>query len=79
MPVKSTKMDICAQICVHYLAHDKVDDVSFSGGQPVFPEIVVAPGKPLRRMRRIIIFQEFSSMAQLLQNVRISVLHSFHV
>jgi hypothetical protein len=72
MPVKSTKMDICAQLCAHYLTHNKVDDISFVDGRPVFPEILVAPGQPLQKTRRIIIFQEFSSMAQLLQNVCIS-------
>jgi hypothetical protein len=69
MPVKSTKMDVCAQLCAHYLTHDGVNDVSFVDGQPVFPEVVVNAGQPLQKTRRIIIFQEFSSMAQLLQNV----------
>jgi TATA-binding protein-associated factor len=72
VPVKSTKMDVCAKLCVHYLTHDKVDDVSFADGQPVMPDIIVTPEQPLQKTRRIIIFQEFSSMAQLLQNVRIS-------
>ena len=66
-------MDVCAKVCVHYLTHDKVDDVSFVDGQLVFPKITVTPGQPLQKMRQIIIFQEFSSMAQLLQNVRISM------
>lgn len=30
--VKSTKMDICAQLCAHYLTHDQVEDVSFVDG-----------------------------------------------
>jgi hypothetical protein len=77
MPVRSTKMDVCARLCAHYLTHDQVDNVSFVDGKPVFPEIVVTPGHPLQKTRRIIIFQEFSSMALLLQNVRISSLISF--
>lgn len=64
-------MDVCAQLCAHYLTHDTVEDVSFVDGQPVFPECAVDVGQPLQKTRRIIIFQEFSSMAQLLQNVRI--------
>jgi hypothetical protein len=35
-PVKSMKMDVCAKLCAHYLTHDKVEDVSFVDGQPVF-------------------------------------------
>ena len=67
-------MDICTKICAHYLTHNKVDDVSFEDGQLVLPDIVVTPEEPLQKTRRIIIFQEFSSMAQLLQNVHISKL-----
>ena len=62
-------MDVCAQLCVHYLTHDEVDDVSFVDGKPVFPEIAVTQGQPLQKARHIIIYQEFSSMALLLQNV----------
>ncbi|RDB19056.1 Transcription regulatory protein SNF2 [Hypsizygus marmoreus] len=68
-PVKSTKMDVCAQICSHYLTHDDVEDVAFVEGKPVFPEIVAIPGKEVLKTRRIIIYSEFSSMAPLLQNV----------
>lgn len=77
MPVRSTKMDVCARLCAHYLTHDQVDNVSFVDGKPVFPKIAITPGHLLQKTRRIIIFQEFSSMALLLQNVRISSLISF--
>lgn len=77
IPIKSTKMDVCAQICSHYLAHDQVEDVSFLDGKPVFPEIAVAPGHPPQRNRHIIIFQEFASMALLLQKVSSSSICSF--
>lgn len=65
-------MDVCARLCAHYLTHDEVDDVSFVDGNPVFPDTGVAPGHSPQKTRRIIIYQEFSSMALLLQNVSIS-------
>ncbi|KAF9441652.1 hypothetical protein P691DRAFT_683240 [Macrolepiota fuliginosa MF-IS2] len=67
-PVKSTKMDVCARVCKHYLTHDDMEDVTFVDGVPVFPESA-ATGKEIRRNRRVIIYAEFSSMAPLLQNV----------
>jgi hypothetical protein len=68
-PVKSTKMDACARICVHYLKHDDVDDVNFDEGQLIFPDVRDIPGAKLSRRRQIIIYSEFPSMAPLLQNV----------
>lgn len=70
MPVMSTKMDVCARICAHYLTHDDVEDVTFEDGQAVFPETPIPPEEEIRKTRRIIIYSEFSSMAPLLQNVR---------
>lgn len=67
----STKMDVCARICAHYLAHDDVGDVSFVDGKPVFPDTSVPPQAPQQK-RRIVIYSEFSSMAPLLQNVCIT-------
>ncbi|KAF5345577.1 hypothetical protein D9756_011032 [Leucocoprinus leucothites] len=68
-PVKSTKMDICARICSHYLTHDDVDDVKFENGQALFTPVIMEPGKEYSRKRRIIIYSEFTSMAPLLRNV----------
>ncbi|KAF9443968.1 hypothetical protein P691DRAFT_808051 [Macrolepiota fuliginosa MF-IS2] len=65
-PLKSTKMDVCARLCEHYLKHDDIADVAFEDGQPIFPEI---PTGPVCRTRHIIIYAEFPSMAPLLQNV----------
>jgi len=66
-------MDVCAQICAHYLTHDDIDDVSFIDGQPVFPTTAASPKGQVRRTRRIIIYSEFASMAPLFQNVCISL------
>ncbi|KAF7771865.1 hypothetical protein Agabi119p4_6176 [Agaricus bisporus var. burnettii] len=68
-PLKSTKMDVCARICAHYLKHDHMDDVHFENGKPVFPVFPEIPGERLPKRRRIIIYSEFPSMAPLLQNV----------
>ncbi|KAF5359465.1 hypothetical protein D9756_003663 [Leucocoprinus leucothites] len=68
-PRKSTKMDVCANICAHYLTDDRVGDVTFDGGDVSFPDI---PGEFLtdpQQSRRIIIYAEFPSMTPLLQNV----------
>ena len=69
--------DYTSRICAHYLTHDKVDDVSFVDGKAVFPDNAVASGLSHPQTRRIIIYQEFSSMALLLQNVNISPMISF--
>jgi TATA-binding protein-associated factor len=39
-PLKSTKMDVCARICAHYLKHDHVDDVRFEEGQLILPDVL---------------------------------------
>ncbi|KAF5362322.1 hypothetical protein D9756_002850 [Leucocoprinus leucothites] len=66
---KSTKMDICARVCAHYLTHDDVEDVKFENGQAVFPTVTMEQGRDYPRQRRIIIYAEFTSMAPLLRNV----------
>lgn len=70
-PLKSTKMDVCAKICAHYLKHDDVGDITFEEGEAVFPDVPDLLETEVRRTRRIIIYAEFPSMAPLLQNVRI--------
>lgn len=69
-------MDVCARICKHYLTHDDIGDVSFEDGQPVFPDFDFQLGKTYTKARRIIIYSEFSSMAPLIQNVRMRPLDS---
>ncbi|KXN81008.1 Nuclear protein STH1/NPS1 [Leucoagaricus sp. SymC.cos] len=68
IPRRSTKMDVCAKICAHYLTHDDVGHVSFLDGEPVFPS-TDADSTNLLKTRRILIYAEFPSMAPLLQNV----------
>lgn len=68
--MKSTKMDVCAKICAHYLERDDAIDVSFAEGEPIFEKGPSIPEEDVKRARRIIIFAEFPSMAPLLQNVR---------
>lgn len=71
-PVKSTKMDVCARICRHYLQQDDVPDVEFQDGQVIFPTLAQKPGEPgetASRTRKILIYAEFPSMTGILQNV----------
>lgn len=68
--MKSTKMDVCARICEHYLKRDDAMDVTFVEGEPVFPKAPdTSEVDDVKRNRRIIIYAEFPSMAPLLQNV----------
>ncbi|KXN82358.1 hypothetical protein AN958_02655, partial [Leucoagaricus sp. SymC.cos] len=64
---KSTKMDVCARICGHYLQHDEVDDIYFEEGEAMFPDIIDDPTIP--RKHRIIIYAEFPSMIPTLKKV----------
>ncbi|KAJ3803777.1 P-loop containing nucleoside triphosphate hydrolase protein [Lentinula aff. lateritia] len=64
--IKSTKMDVCAQICQHYLLRDDVPDVEFINGKPVFPKLKPSKGM---KTRKILIYSEFPSMTSLLVKV----------
>jgi hypothetical protein len=56
-PVKSTKMDVCARICRHYLQADSVPDVEFKDGQVIFPTFVPQKaGEPVSNARKILIY-----------------------
>lgn len=66
-PLKSTKMDVCARICKHYLSGDDVSDVEFKDGKAVFP-IVNTEGL-VKKERKILIYAEFPSMTLLLRQV----------
>ncbi|KAF8800887.1 hypothetical protein BYT27DRAFT_7216694, partial [Phlegmacium glaucopus] len=69
LPMRSTKMDVCAQICSYYLWRDDVLDVSFNNGVPVFPSLEDAPKGIGNKTRQILIYAEFPSMTPLLRNV----------
>lgn len=71
--IKSTKMDVCAQICQHYLLRDDVPDVEFIDGKPVFPKL--KPSKGSSKIRKILIYSEFPSMTSLLVKVRSFLCH----
>ncbi|KAF8500014.1 P-loop containing nucleoside triphosphate hydrolase protein [Hysterangium stoloniferum] len=65
-PVKSTKMDVCAKICKHYLSDDNIPDVEFNKGIPIFPRLEV-PSQIMNR--RILIYSESPIITRLLHNV----------
>lgn len=71
---KSTKMDACAQICRHLLADDNVPTPFAENGQLILPTYVM-PEHPTRT-NRIVIYQEFVSRSQILQNVRFWISNS---
>ncbi|KIK51761.1 hypothetical protein GYMLUDRAFT_251819 [Collybiopsis luxurians FD-317 M1] len=69
-PIKSTKMDTCAQICAYYLYHDDVPDVEFANGKPVFGRVDrFSADRGHTRKRKILIYSEFPSMTSLLRKV----------
>jgi hypothetical protein len=76
---KSTKMDVCAQICAYYLYRDDVPDVVFEDGKPVlnYPAGYHPNSQGHTRQRKVLIYAEFPSMTSLLRNVR--MLSVFHV
>ncbi|KAF8523869.1 P-loop containing nucleoside triphosphate hydrolase protein [Hysterangium stoloniferum] len=65
-PVKSTKMDVYAKICKHYLSDDNIPDVEFNEGIPIFPRLEV-PSQIMNR--RILIYSESPIVTRLLRNV----------
>jgi TATA-binding protein-associated factor len=67
---KSTKMDVCAQICQYYLSQDDAPDVEFENGEPVFPTLPpLIEGILPTRNTKVLIYAEFPSMTGLLMNV----------
>jgi hypothetical protein len=69
---KSTKMDVCAKICRHYLSRDDVEDVKFQDGKLVLPAADSdLSGQPFSQNRRILIYSEFPSMSSILRNVSV--------
>jgi len=70
-PVKSTKMDVCAKICRHYLSRDDIPDVEFVDGHVLIPELL--PVGTVTTERKILIFSESPVMTTLLQNVSLAL------
>jgi hypothetical protein len=66
---KSTKFDVCARVCQHLLRRDDIPDVLFLDGELKLSQMEEA--SEARKTRRILVYQEFSSMSGLLQNVSV--------
>jgi len=64
---KSTKMDVCGQICQHLLSRDDAPEVEFKDGAPVFPQAPEAEN--VTRTNRLLIYQQFPSLCPLLVQV----------
>ncbi|PPR00042.1 hypothetical protein CVT26_008918 [Gymnopilus dilepis] len=66
----STKMDTCARLCKHLLSRDDAPDPIIVDGQLVLPPLPpLAEGEEPQQTIKIIISQEFPSLAPLLRNV----------
>jgi hypothetical protein len=67
---KSTKVDICARMCLHLLSRDDAAPMIFSEGTVFFPETPPpAPGKAISQDSKILIYQEFPSFGPLVRTV----------
>lgn len=68
---KSTKFDICAQMCRHLLSRDDAPEMLFENGTVIFPAVPdPQPGEVISRTTKILIYQEFPFLGPLLHNVR---------
>ena len=67
---KSTKMDLCAQICRYTLQRDDAPEVEFKDGKAAFTALPpLSQGQIASQETRILIYQEFPSLGRLLRNV----------
>lgn len=69
---KSTKVDICALMCLHLLSHDDVPSMIFHDGTVIFPEVPKPMlGEQVSQKRKILIYEEFPTFGPLVRSVRI--------
>lgn len=69
-PMKSTKMDTCARMCQHLLSRDDAPEITVEDGQVIIPPLPpLQPGEPCLQTTKILISQQFPSLAGLLRNV----------
>jgi len=69
--LKSTKIDACAQLCLHFLARDDAPDPIFEDGKLTFPPM--PSSTPFTQTQKILIYQEFPSLGSVLRNVSLSL------
>lgn len=71
---KSTKVDVCARLCLHLLSRDDAPPVDFKDGGVVFPPIPAsAPGEKISQNLKILIYQEFPSFGPMVRDVCINL------
>lgn len=71
---KSTKMDTCARLCQYLLSRDDTPEVSVVAGQLILPPLPPLPeGEKPQQTIKVLISQEFPSLAPLLRNVSASL------
>lgn len=70
LPVRSTKIDVCARIAQHVLSRDDAGPVQFLDGHPVFPPHPTPdPTTPVTQSNKLVIFQEFVQFRPILVQV----------
>jgi len=67
---KSTKIDMCALICLHLLSRDDAPPLIRKDGNVFFPEMPQSrPGEVILQSNKILIYQEFPSFGPLVRSV----------
>lgn len=67
---KSTKVDICALMCLHLLSRDDAPNMIFLNGTVDFPEVPKPMhGEQVSQKRKILIYEEFPTFGPLVRSV----------
>jgi hypothetical protein len=67
---KSTKVDTCAQMCLHLLSRDDAPSMIFEDGAVIYPEVAKPmPGEQVSQKTKILIYQEFPTFGDLVRTV----------
>jgi len=75
---KSTKVDVCARMCLHLISRDDAPRMVFEDGAVIFPEVPKPMhGERVSQELKIVIFQDFPSFGPLVRDVRTLLTASF--
>jgi hypothetical protein len=67
---KSTKIDICALMCLHLISRDDAPRMIFKDGQVIFPKVAIPlPGEEVSQDTKVLIYLEFPSFGPLVRRV----------
>jgi hypothetical protein len=72
---KSTKVDVCARMCLHLTSRDDAPSMVFQDGSVIFPEVPnPLPGELVSQTTKILVYEGFASFGPLVRNVRTPLL-----